>query len=47
MEDFALRSHVRALPADFATRSSVRGIADDECPRETSLEKMAALIALA
>jgi acetyl-CoA C-acetyltransferase len=44
MEDFALRSHSRALAASFADEIlPYQGIANDECPRQTSLERMAAL----
>jgi acetyl-CoA C-acetyltransferase len=44
MEEFALRSHQRALAADFeAEIVPFGGITRDECPRETSLDKMAAL----
>jgi acetyl-CoA C-acetyltransferase len=44
MEDYALRSHTLALAAPFDEEIvAYQGIAKDECPRRTSLEKMAAL----
>ncbi|HCT81669.1 MAG TPA: acetyl-CoA C-acetyltransferase [Micromonosporaceae bacterium] len=44
MEEFALTSHKRALAADFSKEMVPFGeVTRDECPRETSLEKMAAL----
>jgi acetyl-CoA C-acetyltransferase len=52
MEEFALASHERARTAIATGRFDsqvvpVGGLAIDECPRETSLEKMAALQPLA
>jgi acetyl-CoA C-acetyltransferase len=52
MEEFALASHTRARTAIDAGRFEgevvpVAGLATDECPRETTLEKMAALKPLA
>lgn len=44
MEEFALRSHSLALAAPFADEIVPFGdVAKDECPRHTSLDKMAAL----
>jgi acetyl-CoA C-acetyltransferase len=44
MEDFALRSHERALAAPFEEEIvPYAGVARDECPRHTSVERMAAL----
>ncbi|GIH06216.1 acetyl-CoA acetyltransferase [Rhizocola hellebori] len=44
MEVYALSSHERALAADFSAEIvAVAGVDRDECPRETSLEKMASL----
>ncbi len=52
MEEFALASHTRARTAIDEGRfqneiAPVGGFGTDECPRETSLEKMAALAPLA
>jgi acetyl-CoA C-acetyltransferase len=51
MEEFALRSHSRAIAARdagwFAAEiAPLAGVAADECPRNTSLAKMAALAPL-
>lgn len=44
MEEFALRSHSLALSASFEDEIvPYHGVAKDECPRQTTLEKMAAL----
>jgi acetyl-CoA C-acetyltransferase len=48
MEEFALRSHTRAIEARAAgwfegEVAPLAGVDADECPRDTSLEKMAAL----
>jgi acetyl-CoA C-acetyltransferase len=51
MEDFALRSHTRAIEARAAgwfagELAPLAGVGADECPRDTSLAKMAALAPL-
>jgi acetyl-CoA C-acetyltransferase len=47
MEEFALRSHSLAAAASFARELAPVGpVVADECPRSTSLEKMAALAPL-